>query len=146
VGCYINGEPWWPKPYFTLGPGTFFKVSYGLNGYGKSDTGAVFLEADIHSKSGFTNLEIFVPPPIKIGNNLINNEPTSDDYIFLNYDTNINKLCMGYKLDTSKTRRFTITRLDTTARRLPKVSGTFEFTAFNKCGDTLRFTKGRFDY
>ena len=63
---------------------------------------------------------------------------------FTSYDTIYKNPCAGFRIDTLKTKRLTITKLDTVGVGI--ISGTFEFTAFNVCGDTLRFTKGRFDY
>ena len=55
--------------------------------------------------------------------------------------TDINR-CSAFELDVNKIRQLTITRLDT---NLHIISGTFEFTIFNQCSDTLKITKGRFD-
>lgn len=135
IGCYINGKPWWPKPYLAIGIDPYLRVIYGG------------LNPGTFSLRGITNeniLTIMVPMSAKKGDNQIWYDPFQG-YIFTSYDTiSFARGCGQFRLDTLKTRRLTITKLDTIGVGI--ISGTFEFTAFNTCGDTLRFTQGRFDY
>ncbi len=140
IGCYINGKPWWPQPYLSIGTNPYLEVNYGGTNPGLFYLGSKFKAEGISS----SYLEIFVKPWAKKGDNEIWYTSSSGN-IFVSYDTVAYKNpCGGFRLDTLKTRRLTITKLDTIGVGI--ISGTFEFTAFNTCGDTLRFTKGRFDY
>jgi hypothetical protein len=139
VGCYINGKPWWPKPFLAIGVNPHLEVKYG-----GVNPGLLYLSATISKNPNSSSLTIFVKPWVRKGDNEIWYTLLSD-YAFINYDTAVFKNpCNGFRIDTLKTKRLTITKLDTVGVGI--VSGTFEFTAFNTCGDTLRFTKGRFDY
>jgi hypothetical protein len=138
IGCYINGKPWWPKPYLSIGTDPYLEVLYG-----GVNPGLLFLQGITEGK-GSSTLRIFIKPWAKKGDNEIWYNRLSD-YAFVNYDTTVFKNpCNGFRIDTLKTKRITITKLDTVGVGI--ISGTFEFTAFNTCGDTLRFTQGRFDY
>ena len=137
IGCYINGKPWWPKPFLTLGP-KFLEVSINL-------LNNSFFLSSIYTEKDKPNqyLDISCDNP-KIGINTIFIYPSSSgavDY-FLDYSKTGN--CISYFIDTTKIHRITLTKIETTGVGI--LSGTFEFTAFNTCGDTLRFTQGRFDY
>lgn len=141
IGCYINGKPWWPKPFFRTWSDPYLEV-----GYGGVDPGTFYLSAVIPTSKGVGagSLDIYVLPIAKKGDNEIWYDPFQG-YIFTSYDTiSFARGCGQFRLDTLKTRRLTITKLDTTGVSI--LSGTFEFTAFNNCGDTLHFTQGRFDY
>lgn len=142
IGCYINGKPWWPKPFLAIGVNPYLEVNYG-----GTNPGLIYLGATTSSKSsvsGSGSLEILIMPWAKKGNNEIWYDPSPSGKIFISYDTIYKNPCAGFRLDTTKTRRLTITKLDTTGVGI--IAGTFEFTAFNTCGDTIRFTQGRFDY
>jgi hypothetical protein len=141
IGCYINGKPWWPKPYFAVGVDPYFEVLYG--GFNPE---TFYLSALIPTSKGIGagSLEINIFPLAKKGDNKIWYDPR-ERYIFKSYDTTMFEgNCGQFRLDTLRPRRLTITKLDTSG--IDIISGTFEFTAYNPCGDTLRFTKGRFDY
>lgn len=139
IGCYINGKPWVPQPFLSIGTDPFLEVNYG-----GVNPGLLYLGARINKNPNSSSLTIFVKPWAKKGDNEIWYNKLSD-YAFINYDTAAFKNpCNGFRIDTLKTKRLTITKLDTVGVGI--ISGTFEFTAFNVCGDTLRFTKGRFDY
>lgn len=140
IGCYINGKPWWPKPYtYVLGPPFLKAVISSVNN-------SFFLTV-INQEAGVSGykqvLKIDCDNP-KVGSNLIFIYPASSgpkDY-FLDYTKA--KGCESYVIDSTKKRNIILTKIDTTGVGI--LSGTFEFTAFNACGDTLRFTQGRFDY
>ncbi len=141
IGCYINGKPWWPKPFLAIGVNPFLEVTYG-----GVNPGLIYLGARIPISEGVSaaSLNILVLPWAKKGDNQIWYDPSPGGKIFTSYDTIFKNPCAGFRLDTLKTRRLTVTKLDTVGVGI--VSGTFEFTVFNTCGDTLHFTKGRFDY
>ena len=140
IGCYINGKPWWPKPYIAIGINPFLEIKYG-----GANPGLIYLGASMSASKGSpASLSIFVKPWAKKGDNEIWYTSASGN-TFVSYDTTAFKNpCGGFRLDTLKTRRLTITKLDTIGVGI--ISGTFEFTAYNICGNTLRFTQGRFDY
>ena len=142
IGCYINGKPWWPKPYLAIGVNPFLEVKYG-----GVNPGFLYLGANIPISKGSSNgsLEILVMSWAKKGNNEIWYDTSPSGNIFLRYDTTaFPRGCGQFRLDTLKTRRLTITKLDTVG--VGVISGTFEFTAKDQCGNVLSFTKGRFDY
>jgi hypothetical protein len=140
IGCYINGKPWWPKPYLAIGTSPYLEVTYG-----GTNPGLFYLDAFIPNGTNSSLLTIVVQPWAKKGDNKIWYNPSPGGNIFLSFDTTaFARGCGQFRLDTLKTRRLTITKLDTVGVGI--ISGTFEFTAFNSCGDTLRFTQGRFDY
>lgn len=139
IGCYINGKPWWPKPYLTVSQ-KFLQVCYGCGG-----PQSFGLSGLIPNGKNSGSLTVYVPFNAKKGDNEIYYDKGPSSYVFVAYDSSFVKYCSdGFRLDTTKTRRLTITKLDTIGIGI--LSGTFEFTAFNTCGDTLRFTQGRFDY
>ena len=130
IGCYINGKPWVPKPYIVIGGINYFSVTHKI-----SDNSYFALDANIDgSLRQSLHLRAY---ETKVGNNKL--LPRNDDN-FTDYDIKGN--CVSFIIDTTFTNNLTITKLDTSKHIF---SGTFEFTACNKCGDTLRFTKGRFD-
>jgi hypothetical protein len=141
IGCYINGKPWVPKPFLAIGVNPFLEVKYGGANPGLLYLGAETLENNV---SGASSLSIFVRPWAKKGDNEIwytaKSPSTFTSYGGLIYPRG----CGVFRIDTLKTKRLIITKLDTVGVGI--ISGTFEFTAFNTCGDTLHFTKGRFDY
>ncbi len=140
IGCYINGKPWVPKPYLAIGVNPFLEVKYG-----GANPGLLYFEAGIPKDSAASSLSIYIQPWAKKGDNEIWYDPSPSGDIFTSYGGLIfPRGCGTFRLDTLKTRRLTITKLDTVG--VSVIAGTFEFTAFNTCGDTLRFTKGRFDY
>ena len=130
IGCYINGKPWVPKPYIAISKPQFLEVVFDetRNNFFALDA---YLDGSLHQ--GFYIRSYST----KIGNNVIlsNNRES-----FTNSSNNNN--CVDYQLDTTKNRLLTITKLDIEKHI---ISGLFDFVAINNCGDTLRFTKGRFD-
>ena len=140
IGCYINGKPWWPKPFFAALGSPFLEALI-------SPVNNNFFLTVINQEKGFSGykqfLEISCNDP-KIGSNSIHIYPKSAGVreYFLDY-TKVQG-CGGYIIDTTKSRIIVLTKIDTSGVGI--LSGTFEFTAFNSCNDTLRFTKGRFDY
>jgi hypothetical protein len=140
IGCYINGKPWVPKPFLAIGVNHYLEVKYG-----GANPGFFYLGAVIPKEINAGDIEITVLTWAKKGDNLIWYDPRPDGRVFTSYDTiAFARNCGKFTLDTTKTRRLTITKLDTIGIGI--LSGTFEFTAYNTCGDTLRFTQGRFDY
>ena len=142
IGCYINGKPWWPKPYLTIGTSPYLEVTYG-----GANPGLFYLDASIPVSKGVgaASLTIIVQPWAKKGDNEIWYDSSPGGNIFLSFDTTaFARGCGQFRLDTLKTRRLTITKLDTVG--IGVISGTFEFTAKDQCGNILNFTKGRFDY
>lgn len=141
IGCYINGKPWWPKSFLAIGASPYLEVGYGGSNPGLFYLGARTLEKNV---SGASSLTIYVQPWAKKGDNKIWYDPFQS-FIFTSFDTTaFSKGCGQFRLDTLKTRRLTITRLDTFG--IGVISGIFEFTAKDQCGNILNFTQGRFDY
>ena len=133
IGCYINGKPWVPKPYIAISKPQFFEVVF-------DETRDNFLGILAHRDGSLNQRLGIFSYSTKIGNNLLVTHNTMSFY-----DLSDSNKCNGsiYLLDTTKTRTLVITKLDKEKRI---ISGTFEFTATNdKCNDTLKFTKGRFD-
>jgi hypothetical protein len=139
IGCYINGKPWWPKPFLAIGTDPYLKAlispvnqSFFLK--------AIYKEKKIPDNEQFLQISCETP---KIGINIIRIYPVSVGSMYF-VDYSKSQGCGNYIIDSTKTRNILLTKIDTTGVGI--LSGTFEFTAFNACGDTLRFTKGRFDY
>ena len=133
IGCYINGKPWVPKPYIAIAIPQFMEVVFDEN---RNSFFGMQVQKDGSLQE---SLSVFAYGA-KIGNNLI--VPHNGAAFFDSSDKN---KCKGsnYFLDTTTNRLLIITKLDTEKRI---ISGTFEFTAISdKCKDTLKFTKGRFD-
>ena len=130
IGCYINGKPWVPKPYISIGGPKFIEVVYR-----ESDNGFFALNSYI---DGSLNQSLYLRTyETKIGDNkLVKRSP--QDYKDYSFQGN----CLSFIIDTTISRNLVITKLD---KVNGIISGTFEFTAYNECGDTLKFTKGRFD-
>ena len=127
IGCYINGKPWVPKPYiYIIGP-KYFSVSYRL-----WDNGSFYLAA--YRDRSSIKLHFY---NAKLGDNMLTLD-NINEYVDFDYPNG----CVIFQVDTMSVRNLVLTKLDTSKHIF---SGTFEFTACNKCGDTLRFTKGRFD-
>jgi hypothetical protein len=140
IGCYINGKPWWPKPFFRTWSSPYLEVTYG-----GANPGLIYLDAFIPNGTNSSSLNLLVKPWAKKGNNEIWYDPSPGGNIFLSFDTTaFARGCGQFRLDTLKTRRLTITKLDTIGIGI--ISGTFEFTAKDQCGNVLNFTQGRFDY
>ena len=142
IGCYINGKPWWPKPYFVVGGDSYLKVAFN------PFDNRFYLQSIKYTKAnGDESLMSLTVKKLTLGDNVIDTirKVGGGWSLFQDYTVkDINK-CSVFEIDTMNERRLTITRLDTNTTRLNVVSGTFEFTAYNKCGDILKFTKGRFD-
>jgi hypothetical protein len=71
-----------------------------------------------------------------LGNNII----TDKSIVFS--DLNNPSGCFSYTIDSTLSRIFTLIEVDTIEFT---IMGTFEFTAFNNCQDTVRITDGYFN-
>jgi hypothetical protein len=130
IGCYINGKPWWPKPYVSIGIPQFLEVVF-------DESRDNFFGLNARKDASFSeHLNIYVVNA-SLGSNIMVSR-NSDSF----YNSKNKNNCELSYLDTTKTRILVITKLDKINRI---ISGFFEFTAVNNCKDTLRFTQGRFD-
>lgn len=59
IGCYINGKPWWPKPFLAIGVDPYLEVAYGGTNPGLFYLGARTLKKNI---SGASVLSIYIEP------------------------------------------------------------------------------------
>ena len=144
IGCYINGKPWVPKPYVAIAISPFLKASFNSWDENRFYLKGIKINSNTSASTTFESIMLLSVKKLKIGNNLIDtiNTSLSANPIFRDYLVSDINRCSAFDIDINKVRILTIRRLDTS---LNIISGTFEFTAFNPCGDTLRFTKGRFD-
>ena len=55
IGCYINGKPWVPQPYLSIGTNPFLEVNYG-----GANPGLLYLGAGINKNPNSSSLTIFV--------------------------------------------------------------------------------------
>ena len=130
IGCYINGKPWVPKSYISIGGPKYMEVVYR-----ESDSSFFALSANI---DGSLNQTLYLRAyETKLGDNKLSKR-SLHEYIDYHYPSN----CEAFRMDTTKIRNLKITKLDKTANI---ISGSFELTVANQCGDTLKFTQGRFD-
>ena len=130
IGCYINGKPWVPKPYIAIGVPHYLEVVFD-----ESRNNFFGLEAN-KDGSFAEQMNIYVQNASLGRNTIIRFNAESF------YNSNNGNNCFRYYLDTIKPRILDITKLD---KEKKIISGTFEFTAFNNCKDTINITKGRFD-
>ena len=137
IGCYVNGKPWWPQPY--LGTGTpFLRASFN-----NIDNNRFFLQSVNYNKnSAISSSMSLTCKNLLIGSNLIDTIDQRLGGWSIFEDNSLKNNCQEFTLDTSKVRSIFITKFDIVNKI---VAGKFEFTAFNNCGDTFRFTNGRFD-
>lgn len=136
IGCYINDKPWWPKPYFVIGGTQFLEVSFN-----PLDDNRFYIQS-VNKNDSTGSYMSLTCKKLKLGDNQIDtaNQKQGGWSVFEDYS--FKNSCTTFTVDTTKVRTLLITRLDSINRI---VSGTFEFTAYNKCGNILRFRQGRFD-
>ena len=117
IGCYINGVPWIPKPYVSIGIPQFLEVVFDES---RDD----FFGLNAHKDASFSeHLNMYAVNTSLGANTLIRRN--SDSF----YNAKSKNNCELSYLDTTKTRVLFITKLDKVKR---VISGTFEFTAVNK--------------
>jgi hypothetical protein len=137
IGCYINGKPWVPKPYLAIGTDPFLKAAFDSSYKDK-----FYLQAIKKTKDrGLESLMSLSCYNLIIGTNVIETvKPGSGWAVYGDYS--FKNGCINFNLDTTKVRQLVITKFDKTNNI---ISGTFEFTVYNDCKDTMKITKGRFD-
>lgn len=130
--CKVNGEEWVAT---CPSDGLFGCQPIDCQYYWKDTKGfEIGAKRRTHDNSVYNSLGLYKLQS-EIGDNVLTY--TSSTYSDFNNSTG----CKVYSLDTTSIRRLTIIEADTVKYL---IKGTFEFTVFNKCMDTLRFTEGEF--
>lgn len=128
-GCKINGKNW---------------VPHGTGGFGGSDptSGGFFQNTHtifITAYNGRESIEFYLENVFNSGEYSLSGN-NGGSYYIRGDNTSIPDI--SYITDSQHTGKVEIVNYDTTNKI---VSGTFQFTAVNKEGETVRITEGRFD-
>ena len=132
IGCYINGKPWVPKPYISIGGSRYLEVTYDT-----SRANFFALSSNNYIRDSVNDYLRFYVNNASIGNNNILFFPEG---IFRGGASSKYKV---FILDTTKLNFLKLNKINTNDRI---ISGQFQFTAItDDRHDTIIITDGRFD-
>ena len=126
-----------PKPYIAIGISKFLEASFN-----SWDNNRFYLQSINKTKDSATESSMSLSCyNLVLGENTI--QAVQPGFGWAIYgDYSYKNGCVNFNLDTTTIRKLTITKFDKTNNI---ISGTFEFTVYNVCTDTLKITRGRFD-
>lgn len=135
-GCLVNGKAFLPKKSFSVIARTDLSCFYS-----NTENGYVFnIGASRDLGSGSSDVVGIATDSLKIseGETINLTKAFTPTLAFGDYAINVS----SYTTNASATGELTITHLDMIKQI---VSGTFQFNAVSKSGDTVKITNGRFD-
>ncbi len=135
-GFLLDGEVWIPKDDLSTNPNKniFHTISYDA-----PSGGLLLLVENIDTTNLWEHKMYIIAQFFEVGDYTIPPPPHSGR-VFIDNDLGT---CREYLSNWDSETAITILKLDKTERI---ISGTFDYTAHNDCGDTIRITEGRFDY
>ena len=141
MGCYVNGKLWvaFTNPQF-FNP-TVWHPTYAQFAEKSGGNNRFYLKGYLTYDRIYQVVDLSIILDKGIGKYIMQKNSMNDQTFVDFYIADANQ-CAAYQLDEATPNYVEIIHLD-----LQKniASGKFEMTVFNQCGDTLKFTDGRFD-